>query len=141
MIHAAGHINMRMPHYMYIKIATALNRHKKAVNGSNILFLGVAYKPNINDERESPALEIIDITLHKGGLVKYHDPFIPQIKTHGGSELNSIELNEETLQQADCVVLTTNHDAFDVEFIQQHAKMIVDMRNMIKEGNEKVYKL
>ncbi len=141
MIHAAGHINMRMPHYMYIKIATALNRHKKAVNGSNILFLGVAYKPNINDERESPALEIIDITLHKGGLAKYHDPFIPRIKTHEGNILNSIELNEETLQQADCVVLTTNHDAFDVEFIQQHAKMIVDMRNMIKEGNEKVYKL
>jgi UDP-N-acetyl-D-glucosamine dehydrogenase len=61
MIHAAGHINMRMPHYMYIKIAPALNRHKKAVNGSNILFLGVAYKPNIDDERESPALEIMDI--------------------------------------------------------------------------------
>jgi UDP-N-acetyl-D-glucosamine dehydrogenase len=60
MIHTAGHINMRMPHYMYIKIATALNRHKKSVNGSNILFMGVAYKPNINDERESPALEIID---------------------------------------------------------------------------------
>ena len=73
MIHAAGHINMRMPHYMYIKIATALNRHKKAVNGSNILFLGVAYKPNIDDERESPALEIMDIVTHKGGLVSYKD--------------------------------------------------------------------
>ena len=70
MIHAAGHINMRMPHYMYIKIATALNRHKKAVNGSKILFLGVAYKPNINDERESPALEIIDTVAHKGGEVQ-----------------------------------------------------------------------
>ncbi|RIH63252.1 nucleotide sugar dehydrogenase [Mariniphaga sediminis] len=141
MIHTAGHINMRMPHYMYIKIATALNRHKKAVNGSNILFLGVAYKPNIDDERESPALEIIDIVAHKGGQVSYHDPFIPHIKTHEGNTFDSVELNEETIRAADCVVLTTNHDAFDVHFIQEHAKMIVDMRNMIKEAGDKVYKL
>jgi len=141
MIHAAGHINMRMPHYMYIKIATALNRHKKAVNGSNILFLGVAYKPNIDDERESPALEIIDTVIQKGGNVSYNDPHIPMVKTNGGNKLKSIELNEQTLKKADCVVLTTNHDAFDVEFIQKHAKMIVDMRNMVKEAGEKVYKL
>jgi len=81
MIHSAGHINMRMPHYMYIKIATALNRNKKAVNGSKVLFLGIAYKPDINDERESPALEIMDITAHKGGEVSYHDPYIPETKT------------------------------------------------------------
>ena len=141
MIHAAGHINMRMPHYMYIKIATALNRHKKAVNGSNILFLGVAYKPNIDDERESPALEIMDITVHKGGIVTYHDPHIATVKTNGGNQLKSVELNEKTLAEADCVVLTTNHSAFDVEFIQKHAKLIVDMRNMVKESSEKVYKL
>jgi len=141
MIHTAGHINMRMPHYMYIKIATALNRHKKAVNGSNILFLGVAYKPNINDERESPALEIMDTVVHKGGIVSYHDPFIPQVKTNEGSAFESVELTEETLKNADCVVLTTNHDAFDMDFVQEHARMIVDMRNMIKEGSDKVYKL
>lgn len=141
MIHTAGHINMRMPHYMYIKIATALNRHKKAVNGSKILFLGVAYKPNINDERESPALEIIDIVKHKGGVVSYHDPHISEVVTNGKHKLQSAELNEQTLTEADCVVLTTNHDAFDIEFIQSHSKMIVDMRNMIKEGSEKVYKL
>jgi UDP-N-acetyl-D-glucosamine dehydrogenase len=141
MIHAAGHINMRMPHYMYIKIATALNRHKKAVNGSKILFLGVAYKPNIDDERESPALEIMDIVVHKGGLVSYSDPHIPHVTTHEGYQYSSIELTEGNLKQADCVVLTTNHNAFDVEFIQRHAQMIVDMRNMIKEGGERVYKL
>jgi UDP-N-acetyl-D-glucosamine dehydrogenase len=78
MIHTAGHINMRMPHYMYIKIATALNRQQKAVNGSKILFLGVAYKPNIDDERESPALEIIDITARKGGDISYHDTVYSQ---------------------------------------------------------------
>ena len=141
MIHAAGHINMRMPHYMYIKIATALNRHQKAVNGSKILFLGVAYKPNIDDERESPALEIIDITAHKGGIVQYHDPYIPGVRTPHGTVLESVGLSAETLHDADCVVLTTNHSVFDVEFIRQHSKMIVDMRNMIKESGDNVYKL
>lgn len=141
MIHAAGHINMRMPHYMYIKISTALNRHKKAVNGSNVLFLGVAYKPNINDERESPALEIMDTVNHKGGNVQYHDPLIPKVRTPHGNTYSSLELTQETLSSADVVVLTTNHSAFDISFIQQHAKLIVDLRNMIKEGGENVYKL
>jgi UDP-N-acetyl-D-glucosamine dehydrogenase len=141
MIHAAGHINMRMPHYMYIKIATALNRHKKAVNGSNILFLGVAYKPNIDDERESPALEIIDTVIQKSGIVSYNDPHIPVVQTHHGNTLKSVSLTAETLKNADCVVLTTNHDAFDIEFIKKHARLIVDLRNMVKEGSDKVYKL
>lgn len=141
MIHAAGHINMRMPHYIYIKIATALNRHKKAVNGSKVLFLGVAYKPNIDDERESPALEIMDTVAHKGGIVSYNDPHIPHVTTHHGYNYHSVSLTAETLKEADVVVLTTNHNAFDVEFIQQHAQMIVDLRNMVKEDGEKVYKL
>lgn len=141
MIHAAGHINMRMPHYMYIKIATALNRHKKAVNGSKILFLGVAYKPNIDDERESPALEIMDTAVHKGGMVSYHDPFIPKVRTNEGNNFESKDLSSETISEADVVVLTTNHSAFDMDFVEKHAKMIVDMRNMIKEASEKVYKL
>ncbi len=141
MIHTAGHINMRMPHYMYIKIATALNSQKKAVNGSHILFLGVAYKPNIDDERESPALEIMDITAHKGGLVSYHDPYIPHTRTPGGRTFDSVELTEETLKNADCVVLTTNHKDFDVDFIKKHAKLIVDLRNMVDKKSEKVFKL
>lgn len=141
MIHTAGHINMRMPHYMYIKIATALNRHKKSINGSTILFMGVAYKPNINDERESPALEIIDIVAHKGGNVQYHDPFIAKATTHEGRSYESTELTAVSLSAADCVVLTTNHDVFDMTFIQKHARLIVDMRNMIEEASENVYKL
>lgn len=141
MIHTAGHINMRMPHYMYIKIATALNRHKKAVNGSTVLFMGVAYKPNINDERESPTLEIIDIVAHKGGNVQYHDPFIAKATTNEGRSYESTELTAEALAAADCVVLTTNHEVFDMEFVQEHAKLIVDMRNMIEEASDKVYKL
>jgi len=141
MIHAAGHINMRMPHYMYIKISTALNSQKKAVNGSSILFLGVAYKPNINDERESPALEIMDITTHKGGLVSYHDPYIPHVRTNEGRSFHSLELTEKTLKDADCLVLTTNHKDFDMEFIQKHAKLVVDLRNMVKEEGENIFKL
>jgi len=141
MIHTAGSINMRMPHYMYIKIATALNSQKKAVNGSKVLFLGVAYKPNINDARESPALEIMDITAHKGGIIVYHDPYISKIKTNAGREYQTVELTKEELRSADIVVLTTNHKDFDVEFIQKHSKLIVDLRNMIEEENEKVVKL
>jgi len=141
MIHAAGHINMRMPHYMVIKISTALNSIKKSINGSKILFLGAAYKPNIDDARESPALEIMDIVDKKGGLVSYHDPYIPEVKTNGGNKLASADLSAEALAQADCVVLTTNHAAFDVKFIQQHAGLIVDLRNMVKESSEKVFKL
>lgn len=141
MIHAAGHINMRMPHYMNIKIATALNRHKKAINGSKILFLGVAYKPNIDDERESPAMEIMDIIARKGGVVSYHDPHIPIIKTNQGDTYESVQLNKEQLEDADLVVLTTNHEVFDVDFIKSNAKMIVDLRNMIKENGDTVYKL
>lgn len=124
---------------MYIKIATALNRHKRAVNGSNILFLGVAYKPNIDDEGVSPALEIMGITAHKGGIVTCNDPYIPVVQTHHGASFQSVPLTAETLQNADCVVLTTNHDAFEIEFMKQHAKLIADMRNMVKEASEKVY--
>ncbi len=140
MINTAGHINMRMPHYMYIKIATALNSVQKAVNGSNVLFLGVAYKPDIDDERESPALEIMDTVAHKGGKVSYHDPHIAKVRTHHG-EYESVELTEETLKNADCVVLTTNHKAFDVDFIQKNAKLIIDLRNMISEKSDTVFKL
>lgn len=141
MIHAAGHINMRMPHYMYIKIATALNSVKKAVNGSNILFLGVAYKPNIDDARESPALEIMDIVAKKGGDVAFNDPHISNINTHNGKSLNSVELSVENLTAADVVVLTTNHAAYQSGFIFEHAPLIVDLRNMIHEKSDKLYKL
>lgn len=141
MIHTAGHIDMMMPHRMTIKIGTALNRHKKSINGSNILFLGVAYKPNISDERESPALKIMDEVVKKGGLVGYHDPYIPTVKTEDGHSFRSTELTAETLAEADCIVLTTKHDSFDVDFIEQQARLIVDLRNFIKKGSAKVYKL
>lgn len=145
MIHAAGHINMRMPHYMYIKIATALNKHMKSVNGSKILFLGVAYKPNIDDARESPAIEIMEIVSKKGGIVEFHDPYINEIEIHEDTpscfKLNSTELTLDKLSSVDVVVLTTNHSIFDVNFITKNSKLIVDLRNVVNSNAENVYKL
>ncbi|HCT94540.1 MAG: UDP-N-acetyl-D-glucosamine dehydrogenase [Bacteroidetes bacterium GWE2_39_28] len=140
MINTAGHIDMMMPHRMSIKISTALNKHKKSINGSKILFLGVAYKPNIDDERESPALKIIEEVANKGGIVNYHDPFISKIKTNSYS-FKSVELSREILNSSDCVVITTNHDAFNIDFIVDNSMLIVDLRNTVKGVYDKVYKL
>lgn len=131
---------------MEIKIFDALNSHKKAVNGSRILFLGVVYKPTIDDVRESPTLEIMDIVANKGAEVTYFDPSISEVITPAGRKFQSINDSEAlaprpsvsqsinhsislSLLAADCVVLTTNHIAFDDKMIQRHAKLIVDLRN------------
>jgi UDP-N-acetyl-D-glucosamine dehydrogenase len=127
---------------MYIKIASALNKNEKAVNGSKVLFLGVAYKPNIDDERESPALEIIDIVAKKGGIVSYNDPYIPKIKTHKGISLSSVDLTPESLSGADVVVITTNHKDYDPDYIMKHSNLIVDLKNVIAPDEKtKVFKL
>lgn len=141
MIHTAGHIDMLMPHRMTLKITSALNQHKKSINRSKILFMGVAYKANIDDDRESPALKIIEEVVKKGGEVTYHDPYIPEVKTTSGDTFFSIKLNDKILQDADCVVISTNHEAFDPEIIEKEAKLIVDLRNMIPSPSDKVYKL
>lgn len=141
MINTAGHINNMMAHRMTLKITSALNRQKKAINGSKILFLGVAYKPDVADERESPALKIIEEVTKKGGEVSYCDPYIPIIITTGGKELISCNLDTTELSNADCVVIVTNHSVFDANFIFEHSKLIVDLRNVIKESSDKVYKL
>ena len=141
MIRAAGHINMRMPHYMSIKINSALNKQKKSINGSKILFLGVAYKPNIDDKRESPALAIMDEMIKKKGIVNYHDPFIPNIITHDGHALKSVELSVENISNADVVVITTKHSTYDFEMIRKHAQLIVDLQNAYSNDAENLYKL
>lgn len=141
MINTAGHINNMMAHRMTIKITSALNRHKKSVNGSKVLFLGVAYKPNIDDSRESPALKIMDEVAKKGGEVLYHDPFVQHLKTEENRVFQSVELTSALLQEMDCVVISTNHDVFDADFIVDHSRMVVDLRNAVREPSEKVYKL
>ena len=144
MIDAAGKINNLQPYRMMNKIAFALNRHKKAMNGSTILFLGVAYKPEIDDARESPALEVMSLVAHKGAKVLYHDPYIPEVVDEHGRHWQGVELSDDLLASADCVVFTTNHSCFDVENIVEKAKLVVDMRNAVKRvsiEDDKVFKL
>jgi UDP-N-acetyl-D-glucosamine dehydrogenase len=144
MINTAGNINNLMPYRMMNKIAFALNRHKKAMSGSTILFLGVAYKPNIDDPRESPALLVMEQVARKGATVLYHDPFIPEVVDEEGHRRVSVELTDEAIKKADCVVFTTNHAVFDVDRIVGLAQLVVDTRNAVKRvhiEDEKVFKL
>ena len=144
MIHAAGAINDLMPYRMMSKISFALNRHKKSMNGSTILFLGVAYKPDIDDARESPALLVMEQVARKGAKVLYHDPYIPSVKDENGKVWKGVKLTDKLLKEVDCVVFTTNHSCFDVKHIVDTANLIVDTRNAVKDiaiENEKVFKL
>jgi UDP-N-acetyl-D-glucosamine dehydrogenase len=144
MIHSAGAINDLMPYRMMNKIAFALNRQKKALNGSTVLFLGVAYKPDIDDARESPALLVMELVAKKGARVVYHDPYIPEVIDEQGKRYTSTELTDELLKKADCVVFTTNHSCFDVGHIVEKVRLIVDMRNAVKSvaiEDGKVFKL
>lgn len=144
MINAAGNINNLMPYRMMNKIAFALNRHKKPLNGSKILFIGVAYKPDIDDARESPALLVMEQVARKGAVVSYHDPYIPQVIDEHGHTWEAVELSDQNLAESDCVVFTTNHSSLDIDRIVNRARLIVDTRNAvmgvhIEDG--KVYKL
>ena len=144
MINTAGNINNLMPYRMMNKIAFALNRQKKALNGSTVLFLGVAYKPDIDDPRESPALLVMEQVAHKGAKVIYHDPYIPEVMDEHGHKWVGEKLTDELIAKVDCVVFTTNHACFDVAHIVEQAKLVVDMRNAVKRvhiEDDKVYKL
>jgi len=133
MIDAAGRINNLMPYRMMNKISFALNRQGKALNGSTVLFLGVAYKPDIDDPRESPALLVMEQVAHKGARALYHDPYISEVADGQGRTWMSCQLTDELLQTADCVVFTTNHSCFDVPHIVSKAKLVVDTRNAVKD--------
>jgi len=144
MIHTAGTINNLMPYRIMNKISFALNRHKKSLNGSTILFLGVAYKPDIDDARESPALLVMEEVAKKGAKVLYHDPYISQVTDDHGNHYINIILTDKLLRSADCVVFTTNHSCFDVEHIVGQAQLVVDTRNAVKNisiETDKIFKL
>jgi len=114
------------------------------MNGSTILFLGVAYKPDINDARESPALLVMEQVTKKGAKVLYHDPYISEVTDDHGKHYISSELTDELITSADCVVFTTNHSCFDAKRIVEKAKLVVDMRNVVKHvkiEDGKVFKL
>lgn len=129
-IELASEINSGMPNHVVSKVAFGLNEFEKSVKGSNIVVVGVAYKPDIDDVRESPALDVIALLQEAGGRVSFHDPHVADIRLPEG-RLESQPLTEETLNAADCVVIVTNHQAVDMHLIERSAKLIVDTRNAV----------
>lgn len=142
-IHLAGEINVAMPYYVVEKTADALNQHRKSLNGSRILILGIAYKKDIDDDRESPGYAIMDMLMKKGAAVCYNDPWVPVLKPTRKYDfkLKSETLTPEFLANLDAVIIVTDHSDYDIAQIVKHAKLVVDTRNAtagITAGKEKV---
>jgi UDP-N-acetyl-D-glucosamine dehydrogenase len=143
-IELAGHVNGAMPHHVADKVADALNSQSKSVRGSSILILGISYKRDIDDMRESPALDVMAVLKQKGATISYHDPYVARLAGRdwpGGVDLASVPLTADTLKTADCAVIITDHRTFDYEAITRHARLIVDSRNAIKKAAPHVFKL
>lgn len=133
-IELAGEINSHMPHWVVNKVAGALNNHERAIKNSRILVLGLAYKRDVDDMRESPSIEIMELLQKKGAHVDYSDPHVPifpAMRAHH-FDLHSVELTESTIRSYDCIILATAHQAFDYEFIARNAQLIVDTRAAFK---------
>jgi UDP-N-acetyl-D-glucosamine dehydrogenase len=142
-IELASEINTGMPRYVVTKVQDALNEQNKPLKGSNLLVLGAAYKPDIDDVRESPALDVIGLLEQKGARVSYHDPYIPRLR-HEGWEMFSVTDLESAIREADCVVIVTNHSSYDYSAILKDARLIVDTRNALGaqgKHNPKVFRL
>jgi UDP-N-acetyl-D-glucosamine dehydrogenase len=134
-IELAGEVNGHMPHYVVGKITESLNASRKAVNGARVLVLGVAYKRDIDDVRESPALDVMKLLREKGADVVYSDPHVPSLTAEawgGPQTLTSLALDRQALESCDCAVVITDHRAFDYEFIARHCRNIVDTRNALQ---------
>jgi len=128
-IELAGEINTNMPYHVLASVAGALNRHKKAINGARVLVLGVAYKKDIDDLRESPALTIIELLQKDGAVVSYHDPYFPFIGKGRKYDLQMKRSELKDLGQYDCVLIVTDHSDYDYKQIVQEAQLVVDTRN------------
>ena len=140
-IELADDINTSMPHHVVNRVTDVLNEVSKSVKGSKLLVLGVAYKPDTNDLRESPALEVIRLLQMKGGDVSFHDPYITHVEI---PKLTYTELSNSILKWADCVIITTHHSVYDYAWVVQHAKSVVDTRNATRDVShhrEKIHKL
>lgn len=135
-IELASEVNGHMPHFVVDKIVKALNDDKKAVNGSKVLIVGVAYKPNVKDVRESPALDIIRLLEDMGAQVSYHDPYVPEV-SEGTQKLASVPLSRENVAASDCTVIVTNHKELDYPMILDAAKLVIDTRNATKDRASK----
>ena len=146
-IEIAGEINTSMPFYVVQELMNALNEHGKALKNSKILLLGLAYKKDVGDYRESPSLKLLEILTAKTACVDYHDPFIPVLgKTRDYQKLagrESVELTPETIKQYDAVLISTDHSSIDYEELVRHAQLVVDTRNAtgnVKHGRDNIYK-
>lgn len=143
-IELAGQVNASMPRYVVDKVADALNEQGKSIKGANILVMGVAYKSNVDDVRESPALDVITLLVKKGANVTYHDPFVSHVDAEHsalGRRLDSVPYSREAVAAADCVVVATAHKSFDYVELVEVARVIVDTRNAVKISAPNVFKL
>ncbi|MBY0471668.1 nucleotide sugar dehydrogenase [bacterium] len=136
-IELAGEVNTAMPEWVYGKVAEALNSRSKAVRGSRILLLGTAYKKNIDDMRESPALRLFELLTERGASVSYSDPFVPSVQIAGKTQ-ESVKMDSSTLKNQDCVLLVTDHDSFDYKMILEDSSLIVDTRGRFRNQSSKV---
>lgn len=145
-IQLAGEVNTSIPHYVVERIGKALNDRSRSIRDSKILILGVAYKKDVDDVRESPALEIMEILQAKGALLSYSDPYIPRLhkmRAYDFSHMSSLPLNEDVLKSQDLVLITTDHSSIDYQWVVDHASTIVDTRNAtrhVTRGREKIVK-
>lgn len=131
-IDLASHVNSQMPHHVIDKTQDTLNRDGKPLKGSKILLLGVAYKKDVKDLRESPALEIISILRQKGAIISYYDPYLPYLKMDG-VDLKCVKFGKASLAGVDCVVIITDHSNVDYALVAKCAKLVVDTRNVMKD--------
>lgn len=141
-IELAGEINSRMPHWVVDKVTAALNSRRKAINGSRILVLGVAYKKNVDDMRESPAVELMELLRQRGALIEYSDPHVPvfpNMREHH-FDLTSVGITADAVANFDLVLVATDHAKFDYPLILEHAQLIVDTRGVYLDASDKVVK-
>ncbi|MFN2139226.1 MAG: nucleotide sugar dehydrogenase [Candidatus Promineifilaceae bacterium] len=140
-IELASEINGSMPQYVTNKVAGALNQHAKPLKGSKIVILGVAYKPNVSDIRESPALDVIHLLNKQGAEIFFHDPFVIDLED-AEVPAQAVELTAENLNNADCVVVITNHEGYDWRWVTDQSRLIVDTRNALHGlDNEHIVRL
>jgi UDP-N-acetyl-D-glucosamine dehydrogenase len=134
-IELAGEINTSMPHFVIYKIADTLNDRGKPIKGSKIAILGMAYKKDVDDPRESPSFELMDLLLKKGAVVTYNDPHIPRLppmRHYPHLRMESQALTPEYLRGQDCVLIATDHSAYDWAWIVEHSPLVIDTRNATK---------
>ena len=129
-IELAGRVNVGMPYHAFGRIASALNGDEKAVKGSRVLLLGVSYKPDVGDLRESPSLKILQLLQDSGAEVVYHDPHVPELPEH---KLSSVELTRQELERAECVVVATDHSTVDLQLVVDSSSRVVDLRNAVRK--------